>query len=63
MTAQKSVPIPTVKKKFVIGARLPQRLSKEDRELLLNLRPSKKMQELVDKLPPLKVIDGATCGL
>ena len=63
MTAQKSNSNSTVKKKFVIGASLPQRLSKEDRELLLNLKPSKKMQELVDKLPPLKIIDGATCGL
>ena len=63
MTAQKSNLNSTVKKKFVIGARLPQRLSKEDRELLQNLKPSKKMQELVDKLPLLKIIDGATCGL
>jgi hypothetical protein len=63
MTAQKSNLNSTVKKKFVIGARLQQRLSKEDRELLQNLKPSKKMQELVDKLPLLKIIDGATCGL
>jgi hypothetical protein len=63
MTAKKSDANATVKGKFVIGASLPQRLSKEDRELLLNLKPSKKMQELVAKMPKLKVIDGATCGL
>ena len=62
MATQKSDTNSTVKKKFVIGANLPQRLSKEDRELLLNLKPSKKMQELVEKLPSLKIADGTSCG-
>ena len=50
------------KRKFILGARPPQRLSKEDRELLLSLKPSKKMQKLLAKMPPLKIVDGATCG-
>ncbi len=55
MVAQKSDTNATAKKKFVIGASLPQRSSKEDRELLLNLKPSKKMQEL---MPSQKVKNG-----
>jgi|APCry1669189070_1035195.scaffolds.fasta_scaffold43430_2 hypothetical protein len=50
------------KRKFILGARPPQRLSKEDRELLLSLKPSKKMQDRLAKMPPLKIVDGATCG-
>ncbi|MEI6214091.1 MAG: hypothetical protein WCP10_08290 [Desulfuromonadales bacterium] len=50
------------KTKFILGARPPQRLSKEDRELLLNLKPSVKTQSRLAHLPPLKIVDGATCG-
>jgi hypothetical protein len=62
MTARKAEDKTAGKKKFVLGARPPQRLSKEDRELLLNLKPSSKMQKLLAKMPPLKIVDGATCG-
>ncbi len=50
------------KSRFILGARPPQRLSKEDRELLLSLKPSKKVQKLLAKMPPLKIVGGATCG-
>ena len=62
MTARKTDDKPAGKIKFVLGARLPQRLSKEDRELLLHLKPSSKMQELLAKMPPLKIVNGAVCG-
>jgi hypothetical protein len=58
MAAQKNDDRPAGKFKFVLGASLPQRLSKDDRELLLNLKPSIKMQALLAKLPPLKIENG-----
>ncbi len=51
------------KLKFVLGAPPPQRLSKEDKELLLSLKPSKVMQERVSKMVRLPIVDGASCGL
>jgi hypothetical protein len=44
-------------------AKPPQRLSKEDRKLLLNLEPNTEFWERVSRLPKLKIIDGSTCGL
>jgi hypothetical protein len=63
MTAQIAKEKTDKKYTFVLGARLPQRLSKEDRELLLRLKPSRKMQTLLSRIPPLKIVDGNTCGL
>jgi hypothetical protein len=48
--------------KFILGARPPQRLSDEDKELLLSLKPSPKMLDRIAQMPPLKIVDGATCG-
>jgi hypothetical protein len=50
-------------KEYNPAAKPPQKLSKEDRELLLNLEPSKEFWGRVSRLPKLKIIDGSTCGL
>lgn len=50
-------------KKYNPAAKPPQRLSKEDRELLLNLEPNKVFWERVSGMPTLQIIDGSTCGL
>jgi hypothetical protein len=63
MTAKKTDYKATGKLTFVLGAIPPQRLSKEDKELLLNLKPSKVMRERVAKMVRLPIVDGASCGL
>jgi hypothetical protein len=63
MTARKKDYKSTEKLKFVLGAPPPQRLSKEDKELLLNLKPSKAMQERVSKMVKLPIVDGASSEL
>ncbi len=63
MTARKADYKTTGKLKFVLGAPPPQRLSKEDKELLLSLKPSKVMQKRVSKMVRLPIVDGASCGL
>ena len=50
-------------KKYNPAAKPPQRLSKEDRELLLNLEPNMVFWERVSGMPKLQIIDGSTCGL
>jgi len=45
------------------AAKPPQRLTKEDRELLDSLKPNQSLMEYVATLPKLTIIDGATCGL
>lgn len=62
MVATKADIKKSTKAKFILGARPPQRLSKEDRELLLNLKPNKEMLDRLAHMPPLKIVDGATCG-
>ena len=62
MAATKADTKKETKTKFVLGARPPQRLSKEDKELLLNLKPSIKTLDRIAHMPPLKIVDGATCG-
>jgi len=49
--------------KFVLDARPPQRLSKEEKELLSNLKPSQAMLDRVAKMIKFPVVDGASCGL
>jgi len=49
--------------KYNPGAKPPVRLSREDRELLKNLKPNNDLMNYVSSLPKLKIIDGATCGL
>ena len=63
MTARKTDYKTTGNLKFVLGAPPPQRLSKEDKEWLLSLKPSKVMQERVSKMVRLPIVDGASCGL
>ncbi len=62
MAATKADKKENSKIKFILGARPPQRLSKEDKELLLNLKPSVKTLDRIALMPPLKIVDGATCG-
>ncbi len=62
MAATKADKKENSKTKFILGARPPQRLSKEDKELLLNLKPSVKTLARIAHMPPLKIVDGATCG-
>jgi hypothetical protein len=45
------------------AAKPPVRLSKEDRDLLENLKPNTVLMDYVANLSKLKIIDGATCGL
>jgi len=61
MTATKAYP----KKKHTYNpaAKPPVRLSKEDRELLKNLKPNTALMDYVANLPKLQIIDGTTCGL
>ena len=63
MTATKADNKPLHEKKYNPAAKPPQRLSKEDRELLLNLEPNKEFWWRVSRLPKLIIIDGSTCGL
>jgi hypothetical protein len=63
MTARKTDDKPTGKYKFVLDARPPQRLSKEDKDLLLSLKPSKVMRERVSRMVKLPTVDGTSCGL
>lgn len=49
--------------KFNPSARPPQRLSKEDLDLLKSLTPNKVLMDYVASLPQLEIVDGATCGL
>jgi hypothetical protein len=51
------------KAKFILGARPPQRLSKEDRELLLSLKPSFKTLDRIAHMPPLKIVYGVDSGI
>ena len=63
MTAQKAINKHSGKMKFVLDARPPQRLSKEEKELLSNLKPSQAMLDRVAKMIKFPVVDGASCGL
>jgi hypothetical protein len=56
MTATKSDNRKVLVKKYNPAAKPPQRLSKEDRELLLNLEPNKEFWGRVSRLPKLKKI-------
>ena len=50
-------------KRYNPSARPPQRLAKEDRELLASLTPNTELMDYVSGLPKLTIVDGATCGL
>jgi hypothetical protein len=63
MTATKADPKKQRANKYNPAARPPVRLSKEDRELLDNLKPGNDLMEYVSTLAKLKIIDGSTCGL
>ena len=49
--------------KYNPAAKPPVKLSKEDRELLKNLKPDNDLMNYVSSLSKLKIIDGSTCGL
>jgi hypothetical protein len=49
--------------KYNPAAKPPVKLSKEDSELLKNLKPDNELMNYVSSLSKLKIIDGSTCGL
>ncbi len=63
MAATKADNKPLLVKKYNPAAKPPQKLSKEDLDLLKSLKPNKELMDYVASLPKLKIIDGATCGL
>lgn len=63
MTATKADPKKLHPNKYNPAAKPPVRLSKEDRELLENLKPDNELMDYVSRLSKLKIIDGSTCGL
>ena len=63
VTATKADPKKQRTNRYNPAARPPVRLSKEDRELLENLKPGNDLMEYVSTLAKLKIIDGSTCGL
>lgn len=50
-------------KKYNPAAKPPQRLTKDDMELLDSLKPNQSLMDYVATLPKLTIIDGTTCGL
>lgn len=62
MAATKINEINNCKTMLKLGARPPRRLTRDEKEFLQNLQPSKKMMEVLSKIPPLKIVDGKVYG-
>jgi hypothetical protein len=63
MTASKADSKSFQIKTYNPAAKPPQRLSREDSDLLNSLQPNKELMDYVASLPKLVIVDGATCGL